>query len=239
MNTEWAIEVLERWIDLAKQAKKIGSGGTQLTRHSPVIDKLIDVEDQTARVVARVMGLQKVPRLIGLHQIYFLLDVGIKDVSYALGRVRSDAETRKQLGSSAPSISADLLHPIVWSAASALWDDGHFGPAVQRAATMVNAHVQDRLGRHDLSDSPLMQQAFSMTEPSEGQPRLRWPGEDSDLTVKSMRDGLVRLAPGVFMTIRNPSTHSIDQLPRQEALEQLAVLSQLARWIDACEVLLC
>jgi hypothetical protein len=38
------------------------------------------------------------------------------------------------------------------------------------------------------------------------------------------------------MAIRNPATHSTDDLAEQEALEQLAVLSTLARWIDGCEL---
>jgi hypothetical protein len=51
-----------------------------------------------------------------------------------------------------------------------------------------------------------------------------------------MNDGLRQLAPGVHMTIRNPATHSTDELGEQEALERLAVLSLLARWVDDCRL---
>ena len=38
------------------------------------------------------------------------------------------------------------------------------------------------------------------------------------------------------MAIRNPATHSTSDASAQEALEQLAILSTLARWIDQCEL---
>lgn len=81
-----------------------------------------------------------------------------------------------------------------------------------------------------------MTQAFSLSAPQAGKPRLRWPGKDDDLTVKAMRLGILNTAQGVFSAIRNPATHTTDELPKQEALEQLASLSVLARWIDRCEL---
>lgn len=44
------------------------------------------------------------------------------------------------------------------------------------------------------------------------------------------------MAQGVFAVIRNPATQSTDELPQQEALEQLATLSILTRWNDCCEL---
>lgn len=47
----------------------------------------------------------------------------------------------------------------------------------------------------------------------------------------------MQLGAGCFAGIRNPATHEdrLD-LTEQVALEQLATLSLLARWIDNCEV---
>jgi hypothetical protein len=157
-------------------------------------------------------------------------------IAKALGVLRHRAEILAYLDPVGPAMPADGLHPIVWSSASKLWEDGHYGLAVQRAATFLNAHVQDKTGRRDLSDSGLMGQAFSLSAPEVGKPRLRWPGNDTDQTVKSMRGGILSFAQGVYMAIRNPTTHGTDDLPRQVALEQLATLSTLARWIDGCEV---
>lgn len=44
-------------------------------------------------------------------------------------------------------------------------------------------------------------------------------------------------AEGVFAGIRNPLGHEVDQeLSEQEALEDLAALSVLARWADQSDV---
>jgi hypothetical protein len=96
--------------------------------------------------------------------------------------------------------------------------------------------VKDLTGRYELGDSDLVSQAFSLSAPQEGRPRLRWPGNDDDLTVKSMRVGILNMAQGVFAAIRNTTTHTTTDLPKQEALEQLATLSILARWIDQCDL---
>jgi hypothetical protein len=162
---------------------------------------------------------------------------GIEVAKYALGRLKTDAETRKILGTTAPTMAADALHPTIWGAASSLWDDGHYGQAVQRAATFLNADIQDKINRRDISDSSLMLESFSLSDAVDGKPRLRWPGEDNDLSVKAMRVGLLNFAQGIYSGIRNPTTHSTDDLQRQEALEQLAALSVLARWVDGCEVI--
>ncbi|GAA3771070.1 hypothetical protein GCM10022240_24080 [Microbacterium kribbense] len=157
-------------------------------------------------------------------------------ITYALGKLRTDAETRAILGNDAPTMAADALHPLIWDAASKHWNVGHYSAAVQRAATTLNAEVQDRVGRHDVSDAGLMQQTFCLESPQAERPRLRWAGEDSDLTVKAMRQGILNMSQGVFSAIRNPATHSTDDMARQEALEQLATLSILARWIHRCEL---
>jgi len=93
-----------------------------------------------------------------------------------------------------------------------------------------------KTGRHDVSDVTLMAQAFSLSAPEPGKPRLRWPGDDDNLTVKAMRIGILNVAQGVYSAIRNPAIHGTGELPRQVAFEQLATLSTLARWIDGCEL---
>lgn len=236
MDVERAIEVLEWWVDTAKRA----SGGYDgaLSPQSPGFKALQAREDQTRRVLAAVQGSSVLPDLLvgALYEDEYYVGSGIREAEYALGKLRTDSETRAILGSQAPTMKADALHPIIWQAASKHWEVGHFSAAVQRAATMLNADIQDRVGRHDVSDTVLMQQTFSDKAPESDKPRLRWPGADSDLTVKAMRQGILNLSQGVFLAIRNPVTHSTEDMERQEALEQLATLSILARWIDRCEL---
>jgi hypothetical protein len=238
----WAKQVLEWWVKHGDEALRNGSGRREFAFciSGPRTDAMLERESQTRRVLAVVLRIDKVDALIrplGKHN-FVEVQNGIDLCRRALGLLATSAETAAHItGSAAPTMAADSLHPLIWDAASKLWRDGHHGAAVQRAATFLNAHVQDLTGRHDVSDSTLMAQVFSSNAPEQGKPRLRWPGDDANLTVKAMRTGLAQFSQGCFMAIRNPATHSTEDLAVQAALEQLAVLSTLARWIDGCELL--
>jgi hypothetical protein len=236
METAWAKNVLETWLAAATAARRLSTSSTIELRESGPTAEVVRLEDQTRRVFARVMGHDNLPELVHRLGRFIDVDSGIQIVRYAIGRLATDEETRLQLGSSAPKMTADALHPLVWSAAEALWTDGHHASAVQRAATFLNAEIQSRVNRHDVSDVALMNQTFSDGAPTPDNPRLRWPGLDDDLTVRAMRSGIRSFAVGCFLAIRNPITHSTDDLDRQVAFEQLAALSMLARWIERCVV---
>jgi hypothetical protein len=128
------------------------------------------------------------------------------------------------------------MHPVVWGAARRLWRDGHFREAVAGASEAVVAVLKARTKRNDLSATDLWRQTFSEKEPRPGQPRLRWPGNPQDQDVKTMNSGLLSFAPGVQMTIRNSAAHGLGELDEQSALERLAALSLLARWVDDCDL---
>jgi uncharacterized protein (TIGR02391 family) len=146
-------------------------------------------------------------------------------------------EVRKHLGENAPDISAANLHPWVWSGAASLWQSGHHRSAVEDAAKKVNAETQNKLGRRDLSETKLFQEAFSENAPSTARPRLRRMPDDGSDTYKSVQRGARALAEGIYAGIRNPLSHEPDQdLSEQVALEYLAALSVLARWVDESNV---
>lgn len=155
-------------------------------------------------------------------------------IAKALGILRNRAAMLQYLGPAGPTMPTRDLHPVVWGAAENLWKIEHYRAAVARAATFLNAHIQDRSTRLDLSDKDLMGQVFSDAPASEDRPRLRWRGLGSPQTRKSMTSGLAAYAQGVFLTIRNPATHETGEVSRQTALEQLAALSLLGRWVDEC-----
>ncbi|WP_203708618.1 TIGR02391 family protein [Asanoa iriomotensis] len=136
-----------------------------------------------------------------------------------------------------PTIGAEAMHPTVWGAASRLWRDRHFREAVAAAAEAVALLVKTRTGRNDVPDTSLWQEAFSDKEPAPGKPRLRWPGDPANRDVSSMNGGLRFYAPGVQMTIRNSVAHGAGQLDEQAAVERLAALSLLARWVDECDLI--
>jgi hypothetical protein len=136
-----------------------------------------------------------------------------------------------------PKVGVETLHPLIWGAAAALWRDGHRRLAVAAACEALIGQVKARLGRYDVPDTALWQQAFSTSAPEPGKPRLRWPGSPEDMTVKAMNDGLRLFAPGVQLLVRNQAVHSTDEIGDQDALERLAALSLLARLVQDCELL--
>ncbi|UQN14188.1 TIGR02391 family protein [Gulosibacter sp. ACHW.36C] len=151
----------------------------------------------------------------------------------ARGIVDREDEVRKNLGDDAPEISAANLHPWVWSGAQSLWRSGHYRSAVEDAAKKLNAEIQNKLGRRDVSETDLFKQTFSLDSPVPGKPRLRRMKDDGSDTYKSMQRGAMALAEGFYAGIRNPFNHEDPRdIDEQIGLEYLAALSVLARWVD-------
>jgi len=248
MNEEWAIGVLEWWVRSARKARaqeydsdtRINETYDYVRPSHKLFPILREREDQTRTVLKQVLDLNDLPEILRKSRIMsgvYFVDDGIDKAEYAVGRLRTRAETTANLGTRAPVMEADAFHELIWGAASGRWASGHYSDAIQRSATALSGLVKDRTGRYELGDSDLMTQAFSLSPSQPGKPRLRWPGNDEDLSVKSMRTGILNLAQGVFSAIRNTVTHSAQEISKQEALEQLATLSMLARWIDQCALL--
>jgi hypothetical protein len=155
----------------------------------------------------------------------------------AIGVHTLGAEARERMRPDSPDLAADQLHPWVWEAAEPLWQAGSRQEAVHAAARSVNARLQQKIGRHDASDSSLCRDAFSISEPAVGHPRLRFPGQRTSATWRSRQQGACQFGAGCFEGIRNPAAHEPGlELTQEIALEQLAAFSVLARWIEACSV---
>ena len=156
-----------------------------------------------------------------------------------IGKLERREDYERVLGPTGPTLAANRLHPWVWHAAASLWDGGHFGPAVQEAAKAVALQTQLKVGRRDQEDRDLYAQAFSLKEPKVGASRLRFSHVDEGEQPKtwiSAHEGAMYLGMGCAQGIRNPQAHPSHDLTEQEALEQLAALSVLARWVDECKV---
>jgi len=152
VDPTWAKEVLEWWVEHA-DAALIGSDSRRRFKFcysGPQTDALLARELQTRRVIKVVLGLDRVEALVrpfGAADNYLELQTGLNLARRALGHLATAAETAQHItGTSAPTMAADSLHPLIWGAASKLWHDAHHGQAVQRAATFLNAHVQDSPG---------------------------------------------------------------------------------------------
>jgi hypothetical protein len=150
----------------------------------------------------------------------------------AIAQLERQAEIDEKLGANAPRLSASSMHPWIWEGAQSLWQSGHYREAVRAASAKLNAEAQNKLGRRDVSETTLFQQAYSADGPKPGQPRLRLPDDDGGRTALSERRGIAALAEGCFAALRNPASHDPGELDETVALEQLAAFSLVARYVD-------
>jgi Protein of unknown function (Hypoth_ymh) len=153
-----------------------------------------------------------------------------------LGILTDQDEWVTRLAPDAPSLLADRFHPWVWDAARTFWESRHCRKAVDVAANAINARTQDKVTRRDIFDADLMNQVFT-DKPKPDQAFLVLPEDHADQTIRSRQRALRPFAEGCFAGIRNPAAHEHGpEWDEQKALEYLAVLSVLARWIDECVV---
>ena len=162
-----------------------------------------------------------------------------------IGILEQQTDYLRILGPVGPTLAADRLHRWVWNAAISLWDSGHFKQAVHAAATTVEEQTQLRLDRGDLSGADLYTQAFKVGKVGDAPDgrRLRFKHLE-ELTEDGKRnqswvsahEGAMHYGRGCAQGIRNLNAHGTGELPKQEALEYLAALSVLARWVHECRV---
>jgi hypothetical protein len=235
MNTEWALKELEKFID--QTVMRNASGGGFITTDDVTAAPDAEVTKQ-AQVVEQILD-----RVIPRWSSRYNDTRNNRWTGHREAAIRArEALLRKQeldenLGENAPELSAAELHSWIWSGASSLWQSGHFREAVEGAIRKLNAETQNKVGRRDVSETDLFKQAFSLDDPRAGKTRLRRMNDDGSDTYRSVQRGAMNLAEGVFAGIRNPLSHEADQeLSEQEALEYLAALSVLARWVDAATV---
>ena len=169
--------------------------------------------------------------------------VGVKEAAQTLVGVLKNHSLREQiLGPSGPALAAEGLHPWVWHAAVDLWDDGHYKHAVNGAAAKVEEQTQLKLDREDLSGTKLYTEAFRLdTKPGERRLRFMHLTEltadgNRTQTWKSAHQGAMNYGQGCAEGIRNMNAHGTRELDEKEALEYLAALSVLARWVDTAQV---
>lgn len=239
MNIEWTIGELDRFIEqtVMRNASSNSGGVAYITSHSYTAAPDVEVTKQ-AQVVEKILD-----RVIPDWRTGVPLSKSNRWTRHREAAIRAreellrEQEVKEGLGENAPELSAAELHPWIWSGAKSLWQSGHYREAVEGAIKKLNAETQNKVARRDLSETDLFKQSFSLDEPRAGKTRLRRMKDDGSDTYRSVQRGAMNLAEGVFAGIRNPLSHEADQeLSEQAALEYLAALSVLARWVDASNV---
>lgn len=236
MNTEWAIKELDTFIE--QTVMRNGSGDGFITSSDYTAASDVEVARQ-AQIIEKILD-RVIPN--------WRTEISGKMANNRWARHREAAirareelirkqEVDENLGENAPELSATELHPWIWEGAKSLWQSDHYREAVGGAIRKLNAETQNKVDRRDVSETDLFKQSFSMDEPKVGKSRLRRMKDDGSDTYKSVQRGAMALAEGVFAGIRSPLSHEVDQeLSEQEALEYLAALSVLARWVDQSDV---
>lgn len=237
MDLEKVIERVERFVNMVDDSLVEDVTGT-LTATDPEMDKAIRMELPLIQKLADHeepgLGSTMTPKsYMGEWPWSNAKDAATR----LLGILRSREDLEALLAPTGPKLAASGLHPWVWGAAAALWDDGHRQYAIQAAATAVERRLQIKLGITTMSGKDLVTQAFRPSAPKPGEKRLRFlqfPENSSDWT--SAHEGAMAFGQGCMQAIRNISTHLPAEPDEQMALEQLAAMSVLARWIDLAEV---
>lgn len=234
MNKDWLRGRLEEFDEVCiKLLAELGPGGAWTPEARAVADE-IPMLLPTAREIVKHLDPALVES-IRLPRVLLEATTMHRAIQQALGVLQDQDELRVNLAPDAPSLIADQFHPRIWAAASALWDTGKYRVAVGQAAVALSAYIASK-ANSNLTERELVNEVFAPSEPLQGKTRLHIPGDKVARSWKSRQDGLHHLAQGAFAGIRNIATHGEDEWPEQVALEQLAVLSVVARWTDETEL---
>jgi hypothetical protein len=178
-----------------------------------------------------------VERLVEVNQMYVWPWDGCYDACLEIrGALSSARDAAEILGKQGPRLAAESLHPWIWHAAVDLWSNGHHRQAVLDAYNKVEQMTQYKTGRLDVSGKSLWGEIFNVALPQRGRARLRFPGipADSERFIGA-HEGALHFGMGCAQGIRNWAAHTSDDADDQQALEYLAALSVLARWVEMCD----
>jgi len=235
MNVEWALGELDKFLqqtvlhiveDGFRSSEVTAAPDETVVGQAAVVEKILDISTPDWRALLE-------PTSTFQNKWRPLRNAVIRSRE-VLAR---EAELQINLGDNAPELSASDFHVWVWGGASSLWQSGHFAQAVDGAIKKLNAETQNKVGRRDVSEADLFKQVFSLDKAQQGKVRLRRMPPDDSRTYKSVQRGAMAFAEGIFAGIRNPLAHEAEHdLTEQQALEYLAALSVLARWVDEATV---
>jgi hypothetical protein len=234
LDVDWAIAEIDAFIHATDQVGYDNTGGGVMVIGTHMRGSASDAAQRAhviEQILDRVLPEWRRERPNKDAEYRWLRD----QASRAKAALQRSAELAEKLGDNAPDMDAANLHPWAWENARSYWNTGHYHQAVMQAAIRINAETQAKLGRMDLSESSLFNEAFSLDTPKAGAPRLRLVEDDGGKTYQNLHRGARAFADGLYTAIRNPGMHApppADGGEEQIALEQLAAFSLLARWVD-------
>jgi hypothetical protein len=235
---EWTLKQIDRYLELCDDRRR----AQNLERRSEArrVDDQLIAQLPIVITALRHYWPDLQPSPSQSDNIYYGPHGSLRSLVLARkAQLERQQEVQRYLKPRGPQMAADQLHEWVWGAVSTLWASRHYRQAVQHACAALNAHLQNKLNRRDVSDTALVREAWSPKDAAPGRPRLRFPdavpGTDE---WRSRHLGAQQFGEGCYLGIRNIATHAAPEVewPQQLALEKLAALSVLARWINEAEV---
>lgn len=237
MNVEWALkEINDCRTVLVEISKRLKQGHNDPFTYVTSSDEMVLLKEH---FLGHDVALQQIAAELGMAKTWAMSNSThryLEVLAKMEAHLKRTPEIEEQIGPRGPRLAASSLHPWVWDAAASYWDQRAFDLSVREAARALDLHLQAKLGRRDTHGVTLMQQAFSLNAPTEDQPRLRFHGNYNEQTWKDLHAGAMKLGEAMMLAVRNAATHEDLGLDSDHALEQLAALSLLARWIDQAEV---
>jgi hypothetical protein len=238
MDYERAIAAVDEVLGLLDQTRPIYEANTETYVQHPQWRRLQSELWARLPLVSRIAAQEYPDAVESLHDrgvIYAWPWTNCYEACVRLrGALSTAGDASAILGPHGPRLSADALHPWVWHAAVDLWPGKHYRQAVQDAYTRVESLAQSKLGRHDVSGHKFWGQAFTVQG---GGTRLRFKSiAPNSEAFNAAHEGAMHFGMGCAQGIRNWAAHSVEQLAEQTALEHLAALSVLARWVDHADV---
>lgn len=232
VNGQWADGRLSTYLNLCRQVRDAVPPGEYWNDQARQLNEQAELMLGTVRRIMQELDPSDTDEL--RPPSYGMSNDTEFRVRRALGVLRDLEEVERQMAPDSPGLTADRLHPRVWTAASAIWDTGEYRVAVAQAALALSMHIK-ALAESRLADGKLVSDVLSPDPPRIGATRLQFPGDRDDETWRSRQRGLHMLAQGAYAGIRNVSAHEDEPLEEHAALEYLAVLSVIARWVDETE----
>ena len=192
----------------------------QISRNRPVIEEIMrEIDPDTAIDELNHKGsegfaapIDQCDRLIGLIENAPL--------------VRDIIGNPKPLLLCASGLEANVIKEAILQ-----WKLGYYSEAVYQVYLKLERKAQQKLGE-EKTGTHLWEKCFAAESGLEISGQI-----GTTETQKSERQGVQRLAQSVSLLIRNPIAHTPSDeknLSEEEALEYLAMLSSLSRWLDRC-----
>ncbi len=243
MDPELAIEALEEYEALLLEGRQIVRVRAEQFSYLPD-SRFQEIESELNALVLIVERIfEECDEILAVQfknhpRVRWVRASEIQLIEMLLGLLRARDREEAIFGEKGPRLAAASLHPWIWKSAMSLWESGHFADAVNRASTdLFDVRLPRKLGIEKVGGvDDRITKAFFPNLPTVSEPRLRFSGispRTPDWT--NAHEGAMYFGKGCAKGIPNVTAHCSEPT-EQLALEALAALSLLARWIDEAEV---